>query len=216
MSGDLSWMEAFLPLERVRTSVMKLCAMRGAYHLSDEILSDALAEACERNDWNPRLASFTTYIIGIAKYKLMQRFRDMQKEVEFPVDFVDEYLEEMDVNWGSGEPPNRSGIRMKGHMMVPAVPFQDPFFDEYLLPHWYRALWESLADNERKALGYMLLCSDRGIKCTYRDLGKVLGCSHVKAGNVMADVRRKAKEAIAWTKALSAQADDWAATSTSQ
>jgi hypothetical protein len=194
MSGDLSWMSVMLPLERVRVSIKKLCAIKGAYHLSDDVLSDVLAEACERNDWNPRRASFSTYLIELAKWNLMQRFRDMGNQIEFPADIVDEFTDE------------------PGQLLAPSVPFKDPFLDEYSLPRWYKALWDSLDDLERKALGYMLVCSDKGVKCTYRALGDVLECSHVKAGNVLAEIRRKAEESIAWTQASSAQADDWAVT----
>ena len=191
MSRDLMWMDPMLAVHLPSTElkIKRLCAVKGASHLYDDVLEHALFTACELGDYDPRRASLETYLVNHAKWYLGDRFR--AKEVELPVEFTDDYAEEP---W---------------MVSSPSVDFVDPFEMDAPVPCWYKPLWVSLTAQERDCLAYVLMSNADNKKVTYRDLGKLLGVSHVTAGKVLDSVRRKAKDTIQWTTALSALSNNW-------
>ena len=185
MSEDLRWMEVLMDYQSVKNTITRLCLVWGVPGQIDDVVQEAMLQACMRRDYDPGRSDLETYIVNHAKWLLLESFKKEVKEV--PREITDEPEEP----W---------------HVLSPVV---EEVEIEHM-PFWYKALWVSLTEQERECLSYVLLASSRGHRASYRELGKVLGVNHVKAGEILKEVRRKARKAIAWTKALDRLVDSWA------
>lgn len=197
MSEDrLEWMVMYLAIYRgeIEEKVRKMCAVKGCLHMYDDVLQHAMMVACEKEDYDPRRASFPTYVVNLAKWHLGEMLSgDYWKHRhlfnERPVVFVDEYAEE------------------EGTYPSPSEQFNDPFDGTDWLPFWYAATYHMLDERGKDCLAFMVSRYKRGY--TLKELGNHLGVSHTTAAAVRRDVVSEAKRSLKWTKALERLSEHW-------
>lgn len=188
---DLEWMETMAEVyfTQICVAIRKLCALKGVPHLADDVIGRAFETAVEKSrTYNPRLASFDTWVVGHAKWYLAELFQakdyctgaagvhhtGMWMFAETPVVFSDEPSDEL------------------ATMPSPAVQFRDPF-DDAPAP-WVDGFVARLSDLEKRLLELLLL--NCGEKYPVAQAARDLGVSPALAKKTLDSVRAKAREAI--------------------
>lgn len=207
---NLEWMDPYLKAElpKIRRQVQRLCQRRRQPHLADDVLAHALMRACERNDYDPRKAAFSTYIIMLAKGRLGEilsgkylehRYREDYYGGNFELDAFGNTEHGGKRGGGNYDPvdhcdPGFRAVFSRGCERL-LVTFENPFDKVEWYPVWLGDLVDSLDERELKALRVVLYYAKIGRKLTYARLGRKLGVSPPTAGKVLSSLQSKVREA---------------------
>lgn len=192
-STDLRWMEAYLRTDwqKIQGQIARLCAVRGRPDLTDEVVSEAMLRACKRNDYDPRKAAFSTYVLMLAKGFLGEFFSGQYLAYRYTEhELVDD--------WEPFEPVLH---REEGGPLE-------------WVPTLYRCLSVQLDGRDRACFDRLLELASQGRPATLKRIGEGLNCSPPTAAKALENVRETAKDTIKWTTALDRLSQHWADTRT--
>ena len=182
----IEWMEPYMVyFDRLATSIRKLCFIMGIGHLADDVIGETFLQICEKADkYNPGRSSFVTWVIENAKDISRQMVSPSQHE-RYGGDKshgIHLRYEHMFAECGMPEFSDEGNT-----LFAVEHKFEDPFD----LPGTkIKPFLDSLTDSERACLTLLL----RDGKVRYRQLGQLLGVSHVHAGKLLPGIMESLQE----------------------
>jgi len=171
----------------IEQSIRKYAYIRGMGWASDDVVQAAWETAMLRKeDYNPRLSAFPTWVIGIGKGIILSMADEAGKDsTKHAVHRQNRHLyHELEM------PRDDNGV-------ISDMEERNAVTDEYHLddetPQWLNDLWGNLDERERTCLKFMVALDGA---VSSRKLAPILSTNTLYASRIIKSVREKARSAI--------------------